>query len=61
MQEWTEFIKALIRPYIIFIGWPILGIGALAGVEFPLLFTSILSAFTLEYGIERAVKRFKEK
>lgn len=61
MDKWIDLIKALVRPFIIFFGWPVYGICVANEVEVPLLFTAILAAFTIEYGGERAIKRLREK
>jgi hypothetical protein len=61
MEEWIEFIKAIIRPFIIVWGFMVYGVCILSGVEVPALLVGLVSAVIVEYFGERAVKRFKEK
>jgi hypothetical protein len=61
MEEWIEFIKAIIRPFIIVWGFIVYGICIMSGVEVPTLLVGLVSAVIIEYSGERAVKRFKEK
>jgi hypothetical protein len=61
MEEWIEFIKAIIRPFIIVWGFMVYGVCILTGVEVPALLVGLVSAVIVEYFGERAVKRFKEK
>ena len=60
MKEWSDFIKSAIRPFIIVWGLVIYGICLLTGIEIPPLLTGLITAITVEYFSERAVKRFKE-
>ena len=61
MEDWTQFIKSLIRPFIIVWGITIYGVCILSGVEVPSLLAGLVSAVIIEYFGERAIKRFKEK
>lgn len=61
MEEWIEFIKAVIRPFIIVWGFLVYGVCILSGIEVPALLVGLVSAVIVEYFGERAVKRFKEK
>ena len=61
MKEWIEFIKAIIRPFIIVWGFMVYGVCIMSGIEVPALLVGLVSAVTVEYFGERAVKRFKEK
>jgi hypothetical protein len=61
MEEWIEFIKAIIRPFIIVWGFMIYGVCIMSGIEVPALLVGLVSAVIVEYFGERAVKRFKEK
>ena len=61
MQDWTEFVKSLVRPLIIIWGLIVYGICITRGVEVPPLLAFLLSAVIVEYFGERAILRFKEK
>jgi len=61
MKEWIEFIKAIIRPFIIVWGFLVYGVCIMSGVEVPALLVGLVSAVIIEYFGERAIKRFKEK
>jgi len=61
MNKTTDFIKTLIRPFIIVWGFLVFGIVVLTGGEPPLLLAGLVSAVILEYFGERAIKRLKEK
>lgn len=60
MKEWIEFIKAVIRPFIIIWGFMVYGICIMTEVEVPTLLAGLVSVVVIEYFSERAVKRFKE-
>ncbi len=60
MKEWIEFIKAVIRPFIIIWGFMVYGICIMTEVEVPTLLAGLVSVVIIEYFGERAVKRFKE-
>lgn len=60
MKDWTEFIKSLVRPFIIIWGFMVYGICIMTEVAVPDLLAFLISAVILEYFGERAVKRFKE-
>jgi len=60
MKEWIEFIKAIIRPFIIIWGFMVYGICVMTEVEVPTLLAGLVSVVVIEYFSERAVKRFKE-
>ncbi len=61
MKEWTEFIKSIIRPFIIIWGFTVYGICVLTGVEVPELLAALVAAVIIEYFGERAILRFKER
>jgi len=61
MKEWIEFIKALIRPFIIVWGFMVYGVCILSGIEVPALLVGLVSAVIVEYFGERALKRLREK
>ena len=61
MKEWTEFIKSIIRPFIIIWGFTVYGICVLTGVEVPELLAALVTAVIIEYFGERAILRFKER
>ena len=59
MQDWTQFVKSLIRPFIIIWGFIIYGICIMKGTEVPPLLAFLVSAITIEYFSERAILQFK--
>jgi len=60
MQHWAEFIKSIVRPFIIIWGFVVYGVCVMTGVETPYLLSGLVSVVILEYFSERAIKRFKE-
>ena len=60
MKEWIEFIKAIIRPFIIVWGAVLYGVCIIKGIEVPDLLAGLVAAVIIEYFGERAVFRFKE-
>ena len=61
MKDWTDFVKSIIRPFIIIWGFVVYGVCIITDVEVPLLLAGLVSSVIIEYFGERAVKRFKEK
>jgi hypothetical protein len=61
MKDWAEFIKSLIRPFIIIWGFIVYGVCVMTGVEVPLLLAGLVSVVIVEYFGERAILRFKGK
>ena len=61
MNEWAQFIKSIIRPFIIIWGFTVYGICVLTGVEIPELLAALVAAVIIEYFGERAILRFKER
>ena len=61
MKDWTEFIKSLVRPFVIIWGFIIYGLCIINEVEVPQLLSGLVAAVIIEYFGERAIKRFKEK
>ena len=61
MKEWTQFIKSIIRPFIIIWGFTVYGICVLTEVEVPELLAALVAAVIIEYFGERAILRFKER
>ena len=61
MDKYTQFIKSLIRPFIIVWGFIIYGVCIMTGIEVPTLLSGLVAAIVIEYFSERAVKRFREK
>ena len=58
-----EIIKSIVRPYIIISSWTFGLIMAGMGKfdDIPPAVLGVIGAVTLEYGVERARKRLKEK
>ena len=61
MKDWIEFIKSLIRPFIIIWGFIVYSLCVINEVEVPYLLSGLVAAVIIEYFGERAIKRFKEK
>jgi hypothetical protein len=61
MNDWIEFIKAVIRPFIIIWGFIVYGVCVMTGVEVPVLLAGLVSAVIIEYFGERAILRLREK
>ncbi len=61
MKDWTEFIKSVVRPFIIIWGFMVYGICVMTEIEVPDLLAFLISAVIVEYFGERAIKRLKEK
>jgi len=61
MEEWTQFIKSIIRPFIIIWGFTVYGVCVLIEVEVPELLAALVVAVVIEYFGERAISRFKEQ
>jgi len=61
MKEGIEFIKAIIRPFIIVWGFTVYGVCVITGVEVPALLAGLIAAVVIEYFGERAIFRFLEK
>jgi len=60
MEDLAQFIKSLIRPFIIVWGFTVYGICIITGVEVPSLLAGLVSVVIIEYFGERAIKRFRE-
>ena len=60
MNNLAEFVKAMVRPYIICSAWTVILIMWLQEMNLPDLLLGAGSAIIAEYIVERAVKRFKE-
>ncbi len=61
MKDWTEFIKSLIRPFIIIWGFIVYGVCIMTEVEVPALLAGLVSVVIVECFGERAILRFREK
>jgi len=59
MKGWTEFIKSLIRPFIIIWGFIVYGVCIMTEVEVPALLAGLVSVVIIEYFGERAILRFR--
>lgn len=59
MKEYSQFIKSLVRPFIIIWGFIVYGICIMTGTEVPDLLAFLISAVVIEYFGERAILRFK--
>jgi hypothetical protein len=60
METWVEFIKAMVRPFIIVWGSILYGVCLIRGIEVPELLAGLVAAVIIEYFGERAVFRFRE-
>ena len=61
MKECADFVKSIIRPFIIVWGFVVYGVCVMTGVEIPQLLAGLITAVIIEYFGERAFKRFTEK
>ncbi len=61
MEEWTEFIKAMVRPFIIVWGFTVYGVCIIEEIEVPALLAGLVAAVIIEYFGERAILRLKEQ
>jgi len=61
LKDWTEFIKSIVRPFIIIWGFMVYGICVMTQVEVPDLLAYLVAVVIVEYFGERAVKRLKGK
>ena len=61
MKDWTEFIKSIIRPFIIIWGFVVYGLCIMTETAVPPLLAGLVSAVIIEYFGERAAKRFRDK
>jgi len=61
MRDWTEFIKSIVRPFIIIWGFVVYGICVMTQVPVPDVLVYLVAVVIVEYFGERAIKRFKEK
>ena len=61
MRDWTEFIKSIVRPFIIIWGFVVYGICVMTQVPVPDILVYLVAVVIVEYFGERAIKRFKEK
>jgi len=60
MKDLAQFIKSLIRPFIIVWGFMVYGICIMTKVEVPPLLAGLVSVVIIEYFGERAIKRFRK-
>ena len=61
MKDWLEFIRSIVRPFIIIWGFIVYGICVMSGIEVPALLAGLVSAVIIEYFGERAINRFREQ
>ena len=61
IMDAIEFVKAIVRPFIICSAWFVWLMLIATGEEVPALLAGIAVAITVEYVGERAVKRLREK
>jgi hypothetical protein len=60
MAAWIDFIKAIVRPFIIVWGTVLYSVCLFKGIEVPDLLAALVAAFIVEYFGERAVLRLRE-
>jgi hypothetical protein len=60
MEDLAQFIKSLIRPFIIVWGFTLYSVCILTNMEVPPLLAGLVSVVIIEYFGERAIKRFRE-
>ncbi len=61
MKDYSEFIKSLVRPFIIIWGFVVYGICVMTQVEVPYFLSGLVIAVIVEYFGERAIQRFRQK
>ena len=61
MRDWTEFIKSIVRPFIIIWGFVVYGICVMTQVPVPDVLVYLVAVVIVEYFGERAIKRLKKK
>ena len=61
MKDWIEFIKAIIRPFIIIWGFILYGICVIKNVAVPAILAGLITVVIVEYFGERAILRLGEK
>jgi hypothetical protein len=61
MQDLVEFIKSIVRPFIVIWGCIVYGVCVITATKIPQLLAGLISAVVIEYFGERAYQRFKEK
>ena len=59
MNDWLDFIKGIIRPFIIVWGFIVYGVCIIKVIEVPDILTGLVMAVTIEYFSERAILRLK--
>ena len=57
----TNFIKSIVRPYLIIYSWTLVGFMWWNQMEIPPLLLGVATTIVVEYFGERAIKRLKEK
>jgi len=60
MQEWIEFIKSLIRPFIVCWGFIVYSLCIINRLPIPEILSWLVAMSIIEYFGERAILRFKE-
>lgn len=61
MEEWTDFIRAIVRPFIIIWGFIIYGVCVIREIEVPALLAGLITIVMIEYFGERAILRLRGK
>jgi len=61
MRNWAEFVKSIVRPFIIIWGFVVYGICIMKGIEIPSLLSTLVAAVIIEYFGERVILRLREK
>lgn len=59
MEDWLEFIRSIVRPFIVIWGFTVYGICVMTEVEVPVLLAGLVSAVIIEYFGERAINKFR--
>ena len=61
MEDWSEFIRSIVRPFIIIWGFIVYGICVMTEIEVPVLLAGLISVVIIEYFGERAINRFRKQ
>lgn len=61
LSEWIDFVRAIVRPTIVIVGFIIYGVCVIKEIEVPPLLAGLVAATIAEYFGERAFLRLKRR
>ncbi|MBI2836142.1 MAG: hypothetical protein HYX85_00410 [Chloroflexi bacterium] len=59
LSEWIDFVRAIVRPFVIISGFVIYGVCVIRGIEVPPILAGLVAATIAEYFGERAILRLR--